>query len=273
MSTYTVRPGDTLSKIAKTFATTVVDIQAANKIPDPDLILIGQKLVIPGVRTTTSDDEINADRFDVVYVVRRGDTLSRIAKSQGVSLHELLRNNPDIADPDVISVGQLISVPNGLETTGGVVSRVVPPPEKEGEPSWLAFAAKELESDVVEIGGRGHNPRILEYHATTSLGANRDETPWCSSFVNWCFAQAGIRGTNRANARSWLDWGVPLTEPKLGAVAIFWRGKRNDSKTGHVGFFIEDDGPTVQLLGGNQGNRVSVKNQTMKKFLGFRYPE
>ena len=196
MSTYTVRAGDTLSRIAKNFATTVVDIQAANRIPDPDLILIGQRLVVPGVRSNDSDKERGKDKFDVVYVVRRGDTASEIAKSQGISLDELLRHNPGIANADFISVGQLINVPDGLKTTGGVVSRVVAPPEREGEPPWLAFAAKELDSDVVEIGGRGHNPRILEYHASTSLSANRDETPWCSSFVNWCFAQAETRGTN-----------------------------------------------------------------------------
>jgi hypothetical protein len=70
-----------------------------------------------------------------------------------------------------------------------------------------------------------------------------------------------------------LSWGVPLSQPKKGAVAVFWRGKSNDGVTGHVGFYLEDSGSTVKLLGGNQGDRVSIKDQTMKKFLGFRFPK
>ncbi|MCZ6662021.1 MAG: TIGR02594 family protein [Actinobacteria bacterium] len=121
--------------------------------------------------------------------------------------------------------------------------------------------------------GTRHNPKILEYHAITTLRAHQDETAWCSSFVNWCITQADLRGTDRANARSWLSWGVPLSQPKQGAVAVFWRGKSNDGVPGHVGFYLEDSGSAVKLLGGNQGDRVSIKDQTMKKFLGFPISE
>lgn len=270
MATYTVRSGDTLSEIARRFRTTVADIQAANRIQNIDLITTGQKLQIPGIATSGRSPAATTEGFDFVYIVRKGDTLRKIAALQGVSIQALLDHNPEITDPDLIRVGQLIDVPRGLETGGGKVSRVVPP-ASTGETLWLAFARKELETDVEELGGRRHNPRILEYHATTTLSANRDETPWCSSFVNWCITQADLAGTNRANARSWLDWGEPLSEPKVGAVAVFWRGRKNDGKTGHVGFFLEDNGPTVKLLGGNQGNRVSIKDQAMSRFLGFRY--
>jgi len=44
-----------------------------------------------------------------------------------------------------------------------------------------------MDTEVDEIPGSDHNQRILEYHATTTLpsgDAGRDETPWCSSFVN-----------------------------------------------------------------------------------------
>ncbi|KKK66354.1 hypothetical protein LCGC14_2964930, partial [marine sediment metagenome] len=41
--------------------------------------------------------------------------------------------------------------------------------------------------------------------------ASEDETPWCSSFVNFCVCEAGynpIKETGSARARSWLSWGV-----------------------------------------------------------------
>ncbi|MBQ8169055.1 LysM peptidoglycan-binding domain-containing protein [bacterium] len=49
MKTYTVKAGDTLSKIAKTYGTTVQAIQAANadKIKDVHVIQIGWNLTIP----------------------------------------------------------------------------------------------------------------------------------------------------------------------------------------------------------------------------------
>ena len=44
--TYTVVPGDTLSKIAARYHTTVTAIAVANKIKNVNLIIVGQKLTI-----------------------------------------------------------------------------------------------------------------------------------------------------------------------------------------------------------------------------------
>ncbi len=47
-ATYVVRPNDTLSTIALALGVTVQDLIAANNIPDPDSILVGQELNVPG---------------------------------------------------------------------------------------------------------------------------------------------------------------------------------------------------------------------------------
>ena len=71
---------------------------------------------------------------------------------------------------------------------------------------WYNIAQAEM--GVKEIlGASKNNQRILDYHATTTLGAKTDEVPWCSSFVNWVMKQAGIEGTNNAMAKSWMNWG------------------------------------------------------------------
>jgi peptidoglycan hydrolase-like protein with peptidoglycan-binding domain len=70
---------------------------------------------------------------------------------------------------------------------------------------WMAVAMQEMGQR--EIRGAVHNPRIVEYHETTTLRAQTDETAWCASFVNWCLLQVGIDGTNSAAAASWLNWG------------------------------------------------------------------
>lgn len=59
------------------------------------------------------------------------------------------------------------------------------------------------------------NPRIVEYNDQTNLVGYDDKVSWCSSFINWCLACVGVRGTRSALARSWLDWGIALEKPNL----------------------------------------------------------
>lgn len=137
---------------------------------------------------------------------------------------------------------------------------------------WLNVAKKEI--GVKEFPGDADNPRIVEYHATTAYGSTEDETPWCSSFVNWCIEQCGLEGTRNVAAQSWLHWGRPVFVPTNGAVTILWRTAPSSGK-GHVGFFMGEH-PTnssyLMLLGGNQGDSVCIAAYEKKRVLGFRMP-
>jgi uncharacterized protein (TIGR02594 family) len=126
------------------------------------------------------------------------------------------------------------------------------------------------EIGVQEQSGSKHNPRIIEYHACTSLKATADEVPWCASFVNWCLRVAGIIGTNSARARSFLTWGVPvpITEAQRGDIVVLSRGK-NPSE-GHVGFYTGRKDNNVLLLGGNQSNRVSIATFPLSTIISIR---
>jgi len=147
-------------------------------------------------------------------------------------------------------------------------------------PPWLHLARQEQEAGVVEIPGREHNQRIIEYHATTTLRGEADEIPWCSSFVNWCIRECGmlLGGTNSARARSWLEWGTELIIPPVGAITILRRGGAGQpgptviAANGHVGFLLHQTNTHVTLLGGNQGNRVSTKKYPVGRVLGHRWP-
>ena len=134
-------------------------------------------------------------------------------------------------------------------------------------PPWLQAAMGEL--GVHEYEGPADNPRVVTYHAETTLRASDDEVSWCSSFANWCMKQAEIRGTRSAAARSWLSWGV-LTEPRLGAVVVLKRGTQ--SWQGHVTFLLEQEGDRLICLGGNQGNAVKVSAYSARDLLGMRWP-
>lgn len=134
-------------------------------------------------------------------------------------------------------------------------------------PKWLEIASHEL--GVSEIPGLDHNKRILQYHSETSLKANSDEIPWCSSFVNWVMKQSMIKGTYSAAARSWLSWGYEC-EPINGCIVVMRRGK--DEKSGHVGFYVGSDDAFVHILGGNQSNKVSIQKYARHDVLGYRWP-
>lgn len=138
---------------------------------------------------------------------------------------------------------------------------------EEFQPPWLAVAKREL--GQAEIPGPRDNPRIVEYHAATALKASDDETPWCSAFCNWVMLAAGQRGTGKADARSWLQWGVATTTPAYGCVVVL---KRGTGWQGHVGFFVGRRDGLVRILGGNQGNSVSVACFPESSVLGYRWP-
>jgi LysM repeat protein len=47
----------------------------------------------------------------VVYTIKKGDTLSKIATANGITIEELLAANPSIKDPNKIGLGQQIIIP------------------------------------------------------------------------------------------------------------------------------------------------------------------
>jgi uncharacterized protein (TIGR02594 family) len=132
---------------------------------------------------------------------------------------------------------------------------------------WLEVAGREM--GVTEIRGPRHHPRILAYHAETSLRAQSDEIAWCSSFVSWCLARVGLAGSGSALARSWLDWGEELCEPRRGSIVVL---EGEGALSGHVGFYLGSHGSEVLVLGGNQSDAVGIAAYPAGRVLGYRWP-
>lgn len=145
------------------------------------------------------------------------------------------------------------------------------------KPKWILIAEGELGQH--EISG-DENPRIIAYHATTTLHAMEDEIPWCSSFVNWCMEQAGIKGTNSALAKSWLNWGKSIVTPVIGCICVIKKKQSgNDIATGsssgyHVAFWLEEKEGRIHLLGGNQSDMVKMSSFNLESYeiIGYRMP-
>lgn len=135
-------------------------------------------------------------------------------------------------------------------------------------PEWLDTALREL--GTAEIPGPASNPRVIEYHKSTTLKATDDAVPWCSAFACWCMEETGIRSPRSARARDWLTWGVELKEPLHGCIVVLKRG--SNPAQGHVGFYLASSSIRVLVLGGNQGDRVCKVWFPMDRVLGYRWP-
>ena len=144
-----------------------------------------------------------------------------------------------------------------------------PPPGGYDPEKWMTIARGEL--GVKEYAGKfNNNPRIVEYHKTTSLGASEDEVSWCAAFVGWVMLKAGYTSTRSALARAYLTWGSPLSGPQYGAVVVFRRG--NNPTFGHVALVQKFDANYVWCIGGNQSDSVKVSRFSRSSVLGYRWP-
>ena len=129
------------------------------------------------------------------------------------------------------------------------------------------------EFGTTEFSGEKHNSRILEYHRATTLKATTDEVAWCSSFVNWIVQQCGLVPTQSAAARSWLSWGKAIGYPVFGCIVVLDRRSKDNPNAAHVGCFIRELDGNIFVLGGNQGNSVSISVYPKSRVLGYRVPE
>lgn len=97
--TYKIKKGDTLSEIAKEYSTTVSTLASINNIKDVDKIYAGNTLKIP----------TNNSSY-VEYTIKRGDTLSEIAKDHNTTV-KVLKELNNIANVNKIYAGDTIKIP------------------------------------------------------------------------------------------------------------------------------------------------------------------
>ena len=137
------------------------------------------------------------------------------------------------------------------------------------QPRWLELAWADL--GVAEAAGAKSNPNVVRYYAEVGHAAVTDDAvAWCAAFLGACLERANIGSTRSLLARSYLSWGEPLGEERHGAIAVLSRG--SDPALGHVGFLVGTTPNDLILLGGNQGDAVSVQPFSRSRLLALRWP-
>jgi membrane-bound lytic murein transglycosylase D len=147
-----VQRGDTLSKIAAEYRVSLAALMAANGMTNRSMIRVGQMIRLPSDDVTAPPDAtlvraevpvsvaaapeatatLASTSAEGVYVVRRGDSIERIASRLGVDAQQLIAAN-DIRNRNVIQVGQQLIIPTA---PGAVVAMaaVVTTPSPLAEP-------------------------------------------------------------------------------------------------------------------------------------------
>ena len=105
----TVQPGDTLSDIADRQGVSLNQLMQANGITNPNMVVAGQKLVLPGSRRATAAAAPRA-LPTAPYTVKSGETLSEIADRFGTSTERLIKIN-GISNPNLVVAGTRLAIP------------------------------------------------------------------------------------------------------------------------------------------------------------------
>lgn len=135
------------------------------------------------------------------------------------------------------------------------------------EPKWLTEARKHI--GLSEIKGREHSAEILQFWKDIKRGGIKDdETAWCAAFVGAMLERSGVKSSRFESAKSYLEWGGLIGSPVLGCIVVFTR-----QGGGHVGFAVgRDKAGNLLVLGGNQGDEVSIRAFPVSRVSGYRWP-
>ena len=104
-----VAAGDSLSEIAKAYGTTSEKLARINGICDVNSIYVGQVIMLSDPEKEVDVETDTTEELTVTVIVESGDSLSKIAKREGVTADEIMSIN-DITDPNLLFVGQELTI-------------------------------------------------------------------------------------------------------------------------------------------------------------------
>lgn len=128
--THVIQPGDNLSTVAQRYNVSQAQLAAANGITDPNRILIGQRLIIPGASAQTG--VVSPASGDALpgtsgyHTVAAGESLSVIAQRYGMRMDDLMRLNR-IANPNTVYVGQQLRLSARVDAAPAVAQSAPTP--------------------------------------------------------------------------------------------------------------------------------------------------
>jgi cell wall-associated NlpC family hydrolase len=127
-TTYTVKQGDSLSRISARLGVSVDALMRANDLSSPHKIRQGQKLVVPGTSLRELSTSRRSSSTKGTYKVQAGDSDWSIARRNGISVEKLHAANPGVAWK-TLQIGKTLNLTKGSSSAPAarVASSPVPP--------------------------------------------------------------------------------------------------------------------------------------------------
>jgi N-acetylmuramoyl-L-alanine amidase len=196
-ASYTVQPGDTLSGIALRQKVSARELAVANGIIDPNRIVAGQKLTLPGANANTA--------AVASHTVARGDTLERIARRYGIS-QRMLADANRLTNRNLVVIGQKLSIPAAATapagahpTTGATASHTVQP----GDNLARIAARHGVAVRVIAEANGLRNPNIVQTGRTLQIPGSRAGQPGVVPAASLDRASARFLLEQTANRYGW----------------------------------------------------------------------
>lgn len=157
-----VQRGESLGVIARNYNVSVSALARNNGIANPNIIHVGQRLVIPGSAADAARKVAVSSALpggDGYYTVRRGNTLAQIARNQGMSVGDLMRLN-GLTNPNFLWVGQQLRVSARVDAVQE---------EKKAKPSVAETIYIVQAEDSLETVAKEHGTTVYELMAANGL--------------------------------------------------------------------------------------------------------
>ncbi|HEX6286520.1 MAG TPA: LysM peptidoglycan-binding domain-containing protein [Acidimicrobiia bacterium] len=269
---YTVVFGDTLGRIAKRYKTSVSQLTSANNIPNPNIILVGQQILIPtgssgsgsGPTGGSSNEGTISDRTGKVHVVKRGETLARIAAQyRGVTADDIAAANGILNG--IIYAGQGLYLSGPGYVASGAAGEAKYRVERGDRLGDIAHSHGVAVNSLVSLN-KISNPNLIRSGQVLRIPTGSE---WVcpvegASFMNdWGFPRGGGVRYHEGNDL-FVSRGTPVRAPVSGTVK---------QKTGTIGGlqFTLDGSDGVRYIGTHMdqfGKKGKVKAGEIIGYVG-----
>jgi LysM repeat protein len=211
--------GDTLGHIAAKYKSSVRNIVSANKISNPNLILLGQQILIPSAAKSGGSDGTGiTSRTGQYHVVQRGESVQRIASQyKGVSVDDITRANGILNGRIYAGAALYLSGPGFVATgSGGTTKHTVRRGDRLGD------IASSHGVSVSKLASQNNisNPNLIRVGQELSIpsGSNWVCPVEGASYMNdWGFPRSGGTRYHEGNDM-FISRGTPVRAPVSGTV-------------------------------------------------------
>ncbi|WP_462405529.1 C40 family peptidase [Gracilibacillus sp. Marseille-QA3620] len=249
--TYTVKSGDTLSAIAKTYNVSVSQLMSWNNktktLIYPNEVLKVKKSASTTTSGSSSSTSSSSAATPATYTVKSGDTLSAIAKKYKLTVSQIKSQNG--LSSDIIYIGQKLKLSTSTDSMSSVSK-----PSSGSTTAQQTIGNSAFTSSLISIAKSMIGTKYV-WGGSSASGVD------CSGFIYYVLNKAGY-SISRYSAQGYYDRSYYVNTPKPGDI-IFFSGTYKPGIS-HLGIYL---GNNEFIHADNQGVRItSTSNSYYKKY-------